>query len=116
MAEHVLHPQVGGTKHDQDKPRFELLSYPFLLGISQVLTFGARKYEAHNWRKGITYSRCFGAIMRHLWAWWWGEDNDPETGMSHLWHAGCELMFLTEFEQIRKDLDDRWKGYPGAEF
>lgn len=101
-----------GTKYDDGKPRYDLLSHPFLLGVSTVLTYGATKYDVHNWRGGIVYSRCFSALMRHLWAWWWGEDNDPETGLSHLWHAGCCLMFLTEFEQTSRHLDDRFKGAP----
>lgn len=101
----------GGTKHDTDKVRFDLLSYPFLEGIAAVLTFGAAKYDAHNWRKGIAYSRLFAALMRHLWVWWWGDDRDPETGRSHLDHAGCCLMFLRELSETRPDLDDRWKGH-----
>ena len=89
----------GGVKADGGKARFDLLSPVLLWGVARVLEFGARKYADRNWEKGIKYGRVFSALMRHLWAWWGGEDKDPETGESHLYHAGCCLMFLTHFEE-----------------
>jgi hypothetical protein len=79
--------------------------------LARVLTFGAKKYAAHNWRKGIVYSRLFDALQRHLWAWWSGEEIDPESGESHLDHAACCLMFLRELS-LRPELDDRYKTVP----
>lgn len=102
-----------GTKHDQEKNRLELIPAEFVEATAYVLTWGARKYQAWNWKRGIVYSRCFGALLRHLYAWWRGEDKDPETGYSHLWHASCELMFLIYFEiEGKKQLDDRPKKEP----
>jgi hypothetical protein len=109
-----MHGEVqGGVKHDLGKTMYELLPPEFLEGVAYVLTFGAKKYAARNWEHGIAYGRCFGALMRHLWAWWRGEDLDRETGKSHLWHAGCELAFLITFEaRGMTQFDDRWKGVP----
>jgi len=107
----VLSPKMhdtSGTKHDQHKIRMELLSPIALEKIAQVLTFGAQKYADHNWRKGIKWSRVLGAALRHLFAWARGEDKDPETGLSHLAHAGCCIMFLLEYELTHKNLDDRF--------
>ena len=88
-----------GRKDDSDKAaRPELLSPFFLLGVSEVLADGAKKYDARNWEKGILYSRVYGALLRHLFAWWGGAENDPDTGMHHLYHAGCCLMFLSHYE------------------
>lgn len=98
-----------GTKYDDGKIPMDLLSPYFLLGISEVLQFGAEKYEPYNWAKGIKYSRVFSAMQRHLWAFWAGEDLDAETGKPHLWHAGCCLMFLTHYEfnyDQYKEFDD----------
>ena len=101
-------PSDLGVKFDQEKTRVELINYGFVEGIARVMTFGAQKYDAWNWSKGLSYSRCFGALLRHLFAWYRGEKNDPETGESHLYHAGCCLMFLASFEEWgRVDLDDR---------
>ena len=99
----------GGTKYDENKVRFELLPQASLQEIAKVLTFGAQKYSDHNWTKGIAYSRLLGAAFRHLGAWAVGQDKDKETGLSHLAHAGCCIVFLLWMEKFRKDLDDRHK-------
>lgn len=97
-----------GTKNDKEKNRLELLAPEFLMGIGRVLTFGAKKYEDRNWEKGIRYGRVFGALLRHLWTWWSGESIDSETEQSHLYHAGCCLMFLSTYEaRGMTDFDDR---------
>lgn len=79
--------------------------------IGEVFTYGARKYSGWNWAKGIEYSRLYGALQRHMNAWYRGENKDPETGKSHLAHAGCCLMMLLELEELRPDLDDRPQHY-----
>lgn len=99
----------GGKKHDQDKPMMALLTPEFLEETAKVLTFGAAKYEKYNWAKGMSWSRPFGALMRHAWAWWGGEDKDPETGLSHLAHCACNLLFLLHYEKFKKGEDDRYK-------
>lgn len=96
-----------GIKHDDDKPRTDLLPVRPLLDIANVLAFGAHKYSDRNWEKGFTYSRVYGALLRHVFAWWGGEDVDKETEMSHLAHAGCCLLFLLEFLHTNAGTDDR---------
>ena len=98
-----------GIKHDQEKPDMSLLSNTALVKIAEVMTFGKKKYTAHNWRGGFVWSRPLAAAARHLFAFIGGEDKDPETGLSHLAHACCCLFFVLEFEETRKDLDDRYK-------
>lgn len=100
--------QPGGTKYDQEKPRMDLLDPWALEGLAKVLTFGAGKYAAHNWRSGIVYSRISAALLRHLSAIQRGEDIDPESGLPHVDHLGCCWMFLSNFMKTRPDLDDRW--------
>ena len=100
-----------GLKFDQEKPKMDLLSSLWLEDVSQVLTYGAKKYASHNWRKGILFSRLIAACLRHVFAFLKGEDNDPETNLSHLAHASCCLMFLSELNKTKpKDWDDRYKG------
>lgn len=96
-------------KYDGAKPRVDLLPSEPLLMIACVLGFGAEKYAAHNWRAGFDQSRLIGAAMRHLLAYNDGEDTDPESGLSHIAHAGCCVLFL--LEQIAKDTgnDDRYQ-------
>lgn len=116
----------GGTKNDAGKTRLELFPGDALFAISQVLTFGAQKYADRNWEKGISWGRVYGALMRHMWSWWQGRgptnksflfgDLDEESSLSHLWHAGCCLVFLISYEMRgQTSFDDRpayQKGMP----
>ena len=77
--------------------------------VVQVLTLGARKYEDWNWQKVIRSekgtSRYFSAALRHLAAYQSKNDCDTETGLSHLAHAVCCILFLMwndNFEKRRK--------------
>lgn len=92
-----------GMKYDTEKGEYGLLP-PFALDdIVNVLTFGAKKYSRDNWRHVEDGSRrYFDAMERHIWAWKRGEKNDPETGINHLAHAGCCLMFLLELDRSVK--------------
>lgn len=97
------------VKHDSDKPPMNLLSREALEQTAMVMAFGKEKYAAHNWRGGFAWSRPLSAAMRHIMAFNDGEDKDPESGLSHLAHAACCIMFLLEFEKTHKHLDDRFK-------
>ena len=99
----------GGLKYDNDKPRMDLLDFDALEGLAKVLTFGAKKYDEHNWRNGISYSRLTAAMLRHLAALQKGEDIDAESGLPHIDHLGCCWMFLSNMTKTRPDLDDRYK-------
>lgn len=82
-------------KNDNGKPTFELIPFELLADVNKVLQHGL-KYGLNNWRKpeGYKASRCFNALLRHMFAWWRGEDIDKESGISHLAHAMCNLLFL----------------------
>lgn len=113
QLEEIKPEETGGTKHDSKKIRLDLLSSKWLLGVGHVLTFGAKKYTPNNWRKGIQLSRLLGACLRHVFAFMDGEDKDPETGLSHLYHASCCLMFAAElYETMPEKVDDRYHEDP----
>ena len=60
--------------------------------------------------RSIDYERgrVFGALMRHAWAWWRGQDTDPEDGQHHLASvAWCALVLITYQQRRRGDLDGR---------
>lgn len=104
-----LKTEPSGLKYDQEKPRVDLLDPLALEGLARVLTFGAKKYAAHNWRGGISFCRLLGAALRHIFAILRGEDVDAESGLPHVDHLGCCWMFLSNMMKTRPDLDDRWK-------
>lgn len=96
-----------GRKDDSAKIRWDLLPPDAVEDIVKVLMFGAVKYGDYNWAKGMSWSRLFAACLRHLWAWWRGEENDPESGLSHLSHAGCCVLFLLSYNKLKLGKDDR---------
>lgn len=95
-------------KYDDDKIGMDLLPVKAKRAIAEVFDFGAKKYARHNWRNGFNYSRLIAAAERHLDAFNDGEDNDPESGKSHLAHAGCCIMMLLEHTINRLGTDDRY--------
>jgi hypothetical protein len=101
--------KTEGVKHDQHKIRWDLVPYDAVNEIAKVLTFGAAKYEARNWEKGMDWSRAFGALQRHLTRWFHGQDKDKETQLTHLSNAGCCLFFLLAWELRQVGNDDRPK-------
>jgi Domain of unknown function (DUF5664) len=101
-------PVSEGVKHDQGKEPLDLLSSEALLQLAKVLGYGASKYSSHNWRGGLAWSRVYSAVQRHLLKWNAGETIDPETGLNHLAHAMCGLMFLLQYAKSKPELDDRF--------
>lgn len=86
-------------KHDAGKRRWSLLPFGALRQVVDVLEFGAEKYAADAWRSvphGRT--RYYDAAMRHLTEWWTGTATDAESGVHHLAHAACCVLFLLALE------------------
>lgn len=97
-----------GTKYDIGKSRYDLIDPYALEQVIKIYTFGCNKYEDHNWRKGMKWSRVFGALMRHCWAFWRGEEIDPESKLPHMAHAAWNCLTLINYSKYRKEFDDRW--------
>jgi len=88
-----------GRKHDAGRDPWDLFPWAAATEIVKVLEHGRQKYAAENWRHVRPLRRrYFAALMRHTLAWARGERDDPDTGLHHLAHAGCCLMFILEFE------------------
>lgn len=88
-----------GMKHDETKPRFDLIPPIAELEVAKVLEYGARKYDANNWRYVENpQARYMAAARRHINAWMQNESYDDESGLPHLAHAITSLMFILELE------------------
>jgi len=93
-----------GMKYDGDKLRYDLVPMACIDDLAKILTFGAKKYAANSWQHVENGpDRYFAALMRHISAWRQGEEIDPESGMSHLAHAMCNVVFLMEFDRMREE-------------
>lgn len=86
-------------KFDKGKLRMDLIPPEAIEAIAEVLTYGADKYAPESWRLVRPfYDRYYAATLRHLIAWRKGERIDPESGITHLRHALCNLVFLVTKE------------------
>lgn len=97
------------AKSDKFKNTYDLLPLYLLWEVDLVLKHGANKYGVNNWKRkeGFKYSRCYNALLRHMFAWWDGQDKDHETGLNHLAHAMCNLLFLMYHSSFNPNADDR---------
>ena len=69
---------------------------------------GASKYGRHNYRHaGIRASVYYDGTMRHLMAWWEGEDIDPDSGLSHITKAIASLTVQRDAMMRGMMVDDR---------
>ena len=105
--------EVKGKKLDAGKIMWDLLPMGALEEIAKLYTFGTKKYASWNWYLGLSYSRCWAAMWRHSYSWWWKrEDYDGESGCHHLAAvAFYALVLLTFILEGRTELDDRVKPY-----
>lgn len=80
------------------------------LAVGRVMSVGAAKYGAFNYRESnISASVYQDAMERHLQLWFDGEDDDPETGVSHLASVIASCSLLMDAQMTGKLHDDRQK-------
>lgn len=113
MERRIIDPVTGGAK-GQKLARFDLMPPDALLVLAEHFGHGAAKYAERNWELGVAWSLPFAALQRHVWAWWGGEDVDPDSGQHHLaavaWHALALLTYVTDGSY--SGLDDRPRRSP----
>lgn len=96
-----------GARFNDGKVPLDLIPLSALIECARVFDYGRRKYAAWNWAKGMDWSVPYGCLLRHMAAWFDGEDNDPESGLPHLGHAMCNLVMLSTFARTFREGDDR---------
>ncbi len=94
-------------KFDAGKPRFDLIPVVPLRELAKLYGQGARKYGERNWEKGMSFSRCYAALLRHLTAFWEGELVDEETGVHHTTAVAFWAFALREYCAHATGIDDR---------
>ena len=89
-----------GQKDDKNKVMIHLIDPDVIIGMGEVLTYGAKKYEPNTWQNvNDPINTHYSALMRHLLAWKNGEIYDKETGLSHIKHVLTNAMFLLYHER-----------------
>jgi hypothetical protein len=97
----------AGDDPSTAKPLWHLIPLEPIEDIVRVMMFGAKKYTQDNWKLVRPRIRYYDALMGHMKAWLEGEKNDPESGLPHLAHAGCCLLFLTWGDKHHETDDPR---------
>ena len=104
---------VRGDRHNADKAPIHLVAPSVMVAIAEAAGYGADVYGARNWERGHAYSITYSSLMRHLLAWWSGEDDDPKSGLPHSYHIAWNAQALIETERritdetLSDELDDR---------
>lgn len=100
-----LHSDHKAKKYDAGKPDVSLVHPDLILGVAEVLTFGANKYGRKNYleSKGdpVYAERLYSAMQRHLLAYAAGERLDPESGLPHLYHMTAGVAMLTDLDEVK---------------
>lgn len=108
-VERLQRSSEPAMRFDADKLRYDLIPADALEALVLVYSRGAAKYEPRNWEKGMSWSRCFGSLMRHSWAFWRGETHDRETGCHHMAMAAWNCLALVSYQLRNVGTDDRPK-------
>lgn len=90
--------------------RYDLIPPGPLEDLAKLYGFGAAKYSARNWERGFAWSTPYNAALRHLQAFWNGEDMDdgPEgSGLPHVIALAWNAFALAQFMITHRELDDR---------
>jgi hypothetical protein len=104
----IVNPITGGEKCAKIA-QLGAVDPTALMEIAKVAGYGTDKYSRYNFLKGYDWSLSFDALCRHIFAFWAGEDIDPESGLPHMAHAGWHCLTLLTFAQRHPQLDDRPK-------
>lgn len=102
-------PKEEAYKDTEGKIQLELLPFEALEMVAMVATQGAKRVAARNWEKGMPWGQAFGAAMRHMIAFWNGEDIDRTHKLPHLAHAAWWILCLLWYWIMGKGTDDRPK-------
>lgn len=122
MTEEVrITSSTGGQKGSKPE-RHDLIPTGALRMLARHYGKGAAKYEQvngrDNWRNGYEWSLSYAAMLRHLTAFWGGEDIDPETGSPHMvavaWHAFTLLEFMEHYPELDDRQDPLYRAAPPA--
>lgn len=103
-----------GYRDDSGKLPIHLIPVEALEMVAEVFRYGAFKYAPRNWEKGMDYSRMYSSAMRHLLAFWGGEDEDLESGLPHMAHAAWNCLCLLQYCLGNYSRFDDRPGFPGG--
>jgi hypothetical protein len=94
------------TRFGLTKPAMSVVPAPALVHLMRAMMDGARKYEPFNWRRqNVSSSIYYDAALRHLMAWFDGEEIAEDSGVHHLGHvmACCAILLDAQAQGTLND-------------
>ena len=92
------------------KPGLDNISLAAQYYEGAVMKQGVDTYGAYSWcEHSMKASTYYNAILRHLSAWWQGEDLDPTSGLPHMAHIRASAGILIDQQETNRLIDDRPK-------
>lgn len=95
-------------RYNSGKLQWTQIDFNSLEELVKVLEYGAKKYGKDNWKKGLPITEIAESLLRHLFAFLDGEDNDKESGESHIGHIMANAMFMNYVHKNKPHFDDRY--------
>ena len=93
-------------RFNSSKPDYSLIPMTALAEVAKVFEYGAEKYDRDNWKRPTHWTVSFACLMRHMAAFQAGEEEDSESGRTHLAHAACNvLQMLYMYEHHPEELE-----------
>lgn len=89
-------------RFNEGKLKWSLVDYKALEPLVRVLEYGANKYSADNWKKGLDKKEILESTMRHLIALISDQPLDDESKLEHEGHVLANMMFYSHFNQKRE--------------
>ncbi len=100
--------QEVAARFSEGKVRHDLVPPWPLDEVAKVYTYGTKKYDDDNWRKGLAWKKnVIGPMLRHMWKWIRGEKIDKESNCHHLAMVVWQCFCLMEYERNSIGQDDR---------
>jgi len=96
------------TSVGMTKPPLRAIPPVAILHLGKAMDNGERKYARFNWRdNAVTTSVYYDAMLRHLLAFWDGEDQAEDSGCHHLGHVMACCAILLDAAENGTLNDDR---------
>jgi hypothetical protein len=100
---------MSGDRFNEGKRKWSLVDFESLEPMVEVLESALSKYNKNNWKKGLYVNEMCESLLRHTFSFLNGEDNDKESGISHIGHILSNAMFLSYMMREKRDeFDNRF--------
>lgn len=92
------------AKADRGKPRISLVPMQILWDVAEIREYGTKKYkDPDNWKR-VEMQRYVDALLRHTLAFVEDPERlDEESGLAHYKHMACNMAFISELMNGKKD-------------